>query len=567
MLSGFKKIFRSPVFDDLEKDVQARSLHTILLSTLALNFIFLIYSILFPHPGQLVIAILALVVEIGLLILVQSRLIQLASGILTSLLWVAIVLEVALFGGIRDTGFAAFTAIILIAGLTMGTRGSILFASLTLIISAGLAIAENQGYLPAYTKEPIISVLLSLGTTLVAVALLLNLAIRNTSIVTRRAIDKEKAEEDVNALLQASQADLNQRTFALEQRNITLQTVASVARITNEVKNEDELLEQSAKLLIEQDKMENVSFFVLDQMEENAILKMSYGQPGIPLARPGYKLNVIRSESTNLLMGVNSLHYKIGNWNYYIDPPRQLANMQSNLALPLISGEHLYGLMNIQTTFLDPQYIDKQTLQTLADQIAVSMANIRLLNQLQGRIQEIGVLVGGTVQSAWEQLGSGGTIGYTYNRLQVLPADENFPPEVVDQLASGKSVSFVSTEATPHARLAAPIILRENIIGVIGYDSDNINHEWQIDEKALLETVASRVSLALENTRLVSEAQQRAERERVIGQVTTRMRETLDIETILKTAVKEMRQSLSLSEAEVRLHLAEETKPIEASRE
>ena len=70
--------------------------------------------------------------------------------------------------------------------------------------------------------------------------------------------------------------------------------------------------------------------------------------------------------------------------------------------------------------------------------------------------------------------------------------------------------------------------------------------------------MASRVSLALENTRLVAEAQQRAEREKLISKVSNKMRETLDIETILKTAVMEMRQSLELSEAEVRLQLSEQ---------
>jgi hypothetical protein len=53
----------------------------------------------------------------------------------------------------------------------------------------------------------------------------------------------------------------------------------------------------------------------------------------------------------------------------------------------------------------------------------------------------------------------------------------------------------------------------------------------------------------------------------MIAQVTTRMRETLDIETILKTAVNEMRQSLALSGAEVRLELAEKSDPAEVSHE
>ena len=83
-----------------------------------------------------------------------------------------------------------------------------------------------------------------------------------------------------------------------------------------------------------------------------------------------------------------------------------------------------------------------QTLQALADQIAVSLANIRLLNQLQSRIKEIGLLVGSSVHSAWEQLGSGGMIGYTYNRLQVLAANETFPPGGCRK-ATGWKVRFI----------------------------------------------------------------------------------------------------------------------------
>jgi GAF domain-containing protein len=53
----------------------------------------------------------------------------------------------------------------------------------------------------------------------------------------------------------------------------------------------------------------------------------------------------------------------------------------------------------------------------------------------------------------------------------------------------------------------------------------------------------------------------------MIGQITTRMRETLDIETILKTAVAEIRQTLGLREAEVRLQVAEESNSPEVEHE
>jgi|WetSurMetagenome_2_1015567.scaffolds.fasta_scaffold82443_2 GAF domain-containing protein len=566
MVSSFTNLFTPPIFDDPKKATQARNLYNILLGTLIITFMFLIYAIFFPPIGQIIAAGIAIVVEFGLLVLVNSRRITLASGILTFTLWIATLIVVILYGGIRATGFGVFAAIILIAGLTIGARGSIFFTTLTLLAAGGLAFSENQGFLPPYPNVPIVSVLLSHSIALIAIALLLNLAIRNISTVAWQAAHKENKEKGMDVLLGESQLELEKRESILEQRNINLQAVAAISRITNQVKTEPELLEQSAKLLIEQNKLEHVEFFALDLIEENLILQTSRSQAGKFVARAANNLNVIRSESA-ILIGVGTLHCKLGEWNYYIDPPKQLPEMTTSLSIPLVSGERLYGLLNIQSASTDIQKMDMQTLQMLADQIALSMANIRLITQLQNRVQEIDRLEGRSVKNAWEQLGIRGIIGYSYDRLQILPADQSFPSEITTQLLDGRSVSFKSVDIPPRARLAAPIILRGTIIGAVGYDSTNIDHEWQDDEKALLETVASRVSLALENSRLVAEAQERADRERAISQVTTKMRETLDIETILKTAVTEMRRSLELSEAEVRLQFVEEGKPTEVSND
>ena len=567
MLPRFKKLFSPPVIEDPEKAAQARSIYIILLSTLALSILFLIYAIFFPPAGQIIIALVAIIVEFGLLMLINSKRTQLASALLTSLLWIAIVLEVGLYGGIRDTGFGTFAAIVLIAGLTMGMRGGVIFAILTLLAGAGLAYAENLSLLPQYAKVPISSVLISHSIDLIAVVLLLNLAIHSIATVAQKALAEEKEEKEINAKLADSQLELLQRSSALEQRNATLQLVASISQITSRVKNEENLLTEISQLLVDHINLDYVGVFVLDQMEEYAILQVSRSPVGQPLVAAGYKITVIRSESASLLMGAGILRTRIGNWNYYVDLPKILPDMQTSLIFPISSSDRLYGYLNIQAKTADPQYIEKQTMQTLADQIALSVANIRLLNELQNRMQEVSLLAGKNVERAWQNLGGGKNIGYTYDRLQVLPADKTFPQEIAAKLLEGKSVSFISTETHPRARLAAPIILREAIIGAIGYDNDDLNHTWLEDEKALLEIVASRVSLALENTRLVEEAQQRAERERVIGQITTRMRETLDIETILKTAVKEMRQSLDLREAEVRLKIYDENQAVEAGNE
>jgi GAF domain-containing protein len=336
--------------------------------------------------------------------------------------------------------------------------------------------------------------------------------------------------------------------------------VAEVPQLIGKVKTEEEFLERSAQLLADRTKLEYVAIFLVNQVAENAFLHASNNEIGKSLISKGFQLRVVRSESSLAILGGEVLHFQVGKVNYIIDRPDPIGDTKINISLPLISGEHLLGLINIQSTAHDQEIIDQQALQTFADQVSLSIENLRLLDQLQSRIREVSLLAGQTVQSSWEKLQRGKAIGYHYDQVRVMPIDESLPVQITKQLSSGKPITYISSDNPAHARLIVPIILRENVIGIIGYEDNDINHEWQESEMTLLEAIASRVSLALENTRLVAEAQQRAERERTLSQITARMRETLDIDSVLKTAVQEIKSAFNLEQAEVRLQLANQKK-------
>ena len=68
------------------------------------------------------------------------------------------------------------------------------------------------------------------------------------------------------------------------------------------------------------------------------------------------------------------------------------------------------------------------------------------------------------------------------------------------------------------------------------------------------------MGLIIENSRLFSEAQSRATRERRAREITARMRQSLDIETVLQTAVREMGEALELRDVTIQL-LADEATP------
>jgi two-component system NtrC family sensor kinase len=77
--------------------------------------------------------------------------------------------------------------------------------------------------------------------------------------------------------------------------------------------------------------------------------------------------------------------------------------------------------------------------------------------------------------------------------------------------------------------------------------------DWTDAEANLLETLVDQLSLALEGARLYEESQRHAAQERLVGEISARMRTTLDLDTVLQTAAQEMREALGLPEVVVRL--------------
>ncbi|MEJ2560790.1 MAG: hypothetical protein P8186_32125 [Anaerolineae bacterium] len=99
------------------------------------------------------------------------------------------------------------------------------------------------------------------------------------------------------------------------------------------------------------------------------------------------------------------------------------------------------------------------------------------------------------------------------------------------------------------------IVLRGQPIGALGFRQVEGDRKWSADDVALAETIAEELALALENTRLLEETQRRAAREQLIGQVAARMREILDVDSVLKTAVREMGEALELHDIAIQLEV------------
>ena len=94
------------------------------------------------------------------------------------------------------------------------------------------------------------------------------------------------------------------------------------------------------------------------------------------------------------------------------------------------------------------------------------------------------------------------------------------------------------------------ITLRGNKIGDISI-SRKENAAWSKVDEELIFDVAKQIGLAIDNIRLLEDATQRAKQEQTIGRLATRFGQSLDIDTLLQTAARELGQLPEVEEATV----------------
>src|SRR5580704_179767 len=91
---------------------------------------------------------------------------------------------------------------------------------------------------------------------------------------------------------------------------------------------------------------------------------------------------------------------------------------------------------------------------------------------------------------------------------------------------------YISTSKTTRSELAVPLMVRDEVVGVLDCQSDNLNHFDQ-DTIDLLTLFSIQASLALQNARLYSLERRRASQLEVINAIAQQMTAVLDIKELL----------------------------------
>jgi GAF domain-containing protein/HAMP domain-containing protein len=411
---------------------------------------------------------------------------------------------------------------------------------------------------------------------------------------------------------------LQEANYKLQRRAIQLEASAQVGKAVSSILDLGSLLSNVVGLIREHFDFYHVGIFLLDETEKWAVLQQATGEAGQRMLAKGHRLAVggrsivgwvtaNRKPRVTLDVDADFVHYKNPDLPY----------TRSEIALPLIVGDRLLGALDVQSvqeSAFDAE--DVAILSLMADQVTVAVDNalkfsaeadiikaanphfqvsrhITLATSLDDVLNAIvsyaiGAhvdrctisLYGGSSKegepayldeaAVWDRAeGNPGPVGTRYpleslKLLKHLSGERATPVQLNDILTSTADERvdmatrrLLAMDYQLRSVLMLPLVAAGQTLGLLIIASRQ-PHTWTETELSNSRSLGDQISVAVQNTRLLEEARQRAKHERLTREVTARMRETLEIDTVLQSAVDEISQSLGLAALQVQLNIEPE---------
>jgi GAF domain-containing protein/HAMP domain-containing protein len=348
------------------------------------------------------------------------------------------------------------------------------------------------------------------------------------------------AMERMRADLQALYSGMAQQAATQERRANQLRVATEIAQVATAELDLSALLQRVVMLIGKQFDFYHTGLFLLDEAGEWAVLQAAAGKDGQPIAQRGHRVRVGQNNVVGHVTRqgqprrVSNLEQDASYFDHL-----DLPTVPSQLVLPLQARGETLGALDVYSAQPDAfSDEDVNVLQIVANQIALAINNARLFQQAQQNLAAVQRAYGELSQKAWAGM------------LQVRPQ--------LGYYCDASGVTSVTERPDTHRHgdlpeVSIPVTVRGQVIGSISAHKPGDAGGWTAEEFSLMQAMTEQLSVALENARLHQETQHRATRDRLIGQVTSQVRQSLDLETVLRTAVDQIQQALRLEKITIRL--------------
>ncbi|HCB01590.1 MAG TPA: hypothetical protein DEP19_04330 [Anaerolineae bacterium] len=365
------------------------------------------------------------------------------------------------------------------------------------------------------------------------------------------------------------------------QRALQLETAAEIARDISGSLNLDELLMKAVGLIRERFDFYHAAIFLLDLPGEFAVIREATGEAGVQMKRAGHKIGVGSKSIVGFVTGrgesliVNDTGKDA---TYYANP--LLPDTRAEAAIPLRVGDRILGALDVQST--KPYSFSEdnlRSLQILADQLAVAVANTELFAETQEHLSQHRLLhhitstaaSGTTLEEALESAVKGLQVTLGGDRVVIMLLDREkkmlevkasvgYADDVmVANVEVGRGVTgwvaahkrplrirdvsedprYIQFSPNTRSELAVPLIYRNEVLGVLNVESEQVDAYTENDEE-MLGTLGGSLAAVIANARLFEQIRAQSERERLVYDVTSKIRRSTDIQSILMTTASEI---------------------------
>ncbi len=421
-----------------------------------------------------------------------------------------------------------------LAGVFLGARIGAYATLLSFISLLTVGILMSQGILaaPAFAEILLPSNFASWLTTAIPFLAVGMIIVASGGVLINGLNASIQRRRELTAELEADRTQLEQRTQALERREVQVRTAADISRAISAQLDPDAIFQRVVNLLEERFNLYYAGVFVLDESGRYAVLRAGTGDAGASMLAAGHRLAVGGSSMVGWATANRTarIALDVGAEAVRFDNPH-LPLTRSELALPMISGNRVLGALTIQSDAAEAfDQDDVIVYQSIADSLATALDNANLFQQAQASLEEIRSLHRQYLAQAWAEL--------TTRQEDLEFAYEN---------PATKHARETPIEGLPSSSvLEIPLVLRDQVIGNLTLEAARPG--WTPIDQAFIEAVTTQAALALENARLVAETQRSAQHDRIVADIVSRVWASPDIDAILRTTAQQLGQALQASE-------------------
>ncbi len=379
-----------------------------------------------------------------------------------------------------------------------------------------------------------------------------------------------------------------------QQTALQFETAAEIARDISSSLDLDELLLKAVDLIRARFDFYHAAVFLQDLPGEFVVIREATGEAGAQMKRMGHKLGIGSKSVVGFVAGKGELlvvNDTSRDATYFANP--LTPKTRAEAAIPLKVGDRILGVLDVQSNQAYAFSNDNlRILQILADQLAIAVINTELFAETQEHLAQHRLLhhitttaaSGTTLDEALQSAVNGLQVTLGGDRVSILLADREkkilevkaavgYAEDVfVLRIPLGNGITGWAAahrktlrvndvlqdiryiEGSPNTRseMAVPLLYRSELLGVLNVESEQLAAYAESDEE-LLGTLGGSLAAIIANARLLEQIRAQAERERILFEISDKIRRTTDMQTILETTASELTRALGVSSARIKL--------------